>query len=66
MRKKMKLYNGFSLLQVRLGRDMGALAGLSPVCGGIVGGGAVCLCFPVVLHVGGMLFVYVFCVKAVS
>lgn len=35
-KEKIKLYNGFSLLQVRLCRDMGGFAGLSPCVAAVV------------------------------
>ena len=60
MGKKIKLYNGFSLSQVRLVRDMSALPGLS-LCGGaaLLVVGVLCLETCVVPRVGGMLFEWV-------
>lgn len=49
-KEKIKLNNGFSLLQVRLGRDVGGFCRAIPVCGS-GGGSSVCgnVCFSCML-----------------
>lgn len=59
-KENIKLYNGFSLLQVRLGKDVGGFAGLSPCVaapGGVETSASPCMlvaCYSNVLRVNAV------------